>query len=431
MLGPRFAPYEYTMYEYIGAFINTDTTSSPMRKHMMLALESSIRESVVTGEKKIDQIFTQAVSSGSLKIDKNFADLMRSEGYLKPDEKLALLDKETGIFTGSSVIYKDNRYIELPVRKDTFFTEVANGEIVIAGKVPAGITSVAVNEYTLQEFRPGNNRFTYKVSLSEDTLKEGKNIYALRFTSSTGALIEADTLTLYYSKDGETLKQYQGEVEKEALEKINTPELVSERMKQVEEKETALKTLDQKYYYNEKNLPYSIRLSYVDEPKSLALYAEKMNNALTTLSIKTEITPISTKDLNEMIASGKKDYDMIIVGFEANGRFSRIGQIFLSTEAKSGINFAKIESKALDGLFASLRIASTEEKRKEVETSIQDYLDKEAFFLPISSPLHTLYIDKNLKGIKKISPLQDITSLKEVMGSASIKEDYILSLSGK
>ncbi len=48
---------------------------------------------------------------------------------------------------------------------------------------------------------------------------------------------------------------------------------------------------------------------------------------------------------------------MIIIGFEANGRLSRAGQVFLSSEAKNGINFSKIESTKLDALFAELRIA--------------------------------------------------------------------------
>lgn len=132
-----------------------------------------------------------------------------------------------------------------------------------------------------------------------------------------------------------------------------------------------------------------------------------------------------------MLTLGKKEYDGIIVGFEANGRLSRIGQIFLSSEAKNGINFSKIESKNLDTLFAALRISSTAEKTREIEQNIQSYIEKEGFFLPISSPLHTLYIDKNLKGIKQISTFQDITSLYGLLREASIKEQYVLKLEGK
>ncbi len=122
---------------------------------------------------------------------------------------------------------------------------------------------------------------------------------------------------------------------------------------------------------------------------------------------------------------------MLIIGFEANGRFSRIGQIFLSSEAKKGINFAKVESKTLDALFASLRISYIKETTDTLLTKIADYMQSEAFFLPISSPLHTFSVDKNLKGIQKIMTFQDITTLYNVIRKASIKEEYVLNTSGK
>lgn len=84
------------------------------------------------------------------------------------------------------------------------------------------------------------------------------------------------------------------------------------------------------------------------------------------IGIKTETTVMTSKDFGAMLQKGEKNYDLLIIGFEANGRFSRIGQIFLSSEAKNGINFAKIESKSLDNLFANLRISYIPEKTKEI-----------------------------------------------------------------
>jgi len=58
---------------------------------------------------------------------------------------------------------------------------------------------------------------------------------------------------------------------------------------------------------------------------------------------------------------------------------------------------------------------------------IGEYMQTEAFFLPISSPLHSIYIDKNLKGIRPIETFQDVTTIKAVTEKASIKEEYIIS----
>ncbi len=98
-----------------------------------------------------------------------------------------------------------------------------------------------------------------------------------------------------------------------------------------------------------------------------------------------------------MLQKGKKDYDIILIGFEATGRVSRVGQVFLSSEAKNGINFAKIQSKQLDSLFAQLRTATEKNITEETIKKIVTYFQEGAFFTPISSPIHTLYIDRNLK----------------------------------
>lgn len=40
LLGPRFREQEYTMQEYLGLFLNTDTLSNSIRKHLLLNAES-------------------------------------------------------------------------------------------------------------------------------------------------------------------------------------------------------------------------------------------------------------------------------------------------------------------------------------------------------------------------------------------------------
>lgn len=137
MLGPRFAPYEYALYEYIGLFLNTDTVNSEIRKHIVLQAETNLDGKVVEGERPISALFDLSGSGSTpVKIEKTFADVMRSIGYTKPDEKLALLEKDTGVLTGSSVTYEDNKYVEVPSKKKVNFSEVADGTILISGRVP-------------------------------------------------------------------------------------------------------------------------------------------------------------------------------------------------------------------------------------------------------------------------------------------------------
>jgi hypothetical protein len=61
------------------------------------------------------------------------------------------------------------------------------------------------------------------------------------------------------------------------------------------------------------------------------------------------------------------------------------------------VNFSNIESEKLDALFTDLRSATTPTEQKKIEKDIITIMESESFFLPISSPVHSLYTDRNLK----------------------------------
>ena len=430
MLGPRFIPYEYSTYEYIGLFLNTDKINNAIRKYIVLQSESWLSWAVVKTERPVTEIFPKNLKDG-VKLEKNLADILKDIWYKKVDDRLSTLEKENGMLTGSSVDYGSNLYFDTPSKSKIIFSEVAEGIISLAGNVPIGMKWVSINGYSLKEYVPGNNRFTYKVSLEDGTLKEWENIYTLEFESLAGTKTSRDTLTIYYSKNPSSLEAARKSVEDAYLSTVNTPELVAERLKKVNDEKIKLQGLNPRFYYNNNYAPYELHLLYLSDPSSLEVYATNISNTLLNLGIKVNISATSSKDFSAMMQKWEKNYDLLIIGFEANGRFSRIGQIFLSSEAKKWINFAKIESKNLDALFAALRISYIQEKTSEILEKIGDIMQKEAFFLPISSPIHTLYIDRNLKWVRTIPTFQDITTLYSVIQRASIKEEYILNLNEK
>lgn len=428
LLWPRFREQEYTMQEYLWLFLNTDTLSNSIRKSLLLNARSWLSGSIVDGERSAMNLFPY---EKGIKLDRNLSDVLKEAWYQKVDERLALLEKDNGMLTGITVEFPNNIYIDTPTKKNTHFSEVADGTITIAGNVPIGTKNVIINGYTLKEFLPGNNRFTYKVSLENTTLVEGKNTYILEFESVNGTRVIRDTFTVYYSKNKETLDRQKQAIEQEALAKENTPEKVGARLREIATIKEKLKTLNPRFYYNNKYEPFTVKITYLSDPASLETYATIVGNTLTSLGLEVQITAVSGKDFSAMLQKWEKNYDILLIGFEATGRFSRIGQIFLSSEAKTGINFSKIESKTLDKLFSDLRTADTSEKTNTIMKEIGEYMQTEAFFLPISSPLHVIYIDKNLKWIRPIDTFQDVTTIKAATEKASIKEEYIISLEGK
>ncbi len=268
LLGPRFDSYEYTMYEYLGLFLNTDTISNPIRKNILLQAESGLSGTVVKSERPIAELFPRN-EKNRIKIEKNLADTMRETGYTKVDESLAILEKETGMLTGSSIDYGNSVYIDTPSKKRVIWSEVAEGEITISGNVPLGVKNVIINGYILKEFLPGNNRFSYKVNLTDKTLIEGGNTYILEFEGNDGTKTVRDTLTLYYYRDSAKMTEVRTSVDAEYLAKLNTEELVKERLKGVNERKIKLQALNPRYYYNNTLAPYELDLMYLSDPGSL------------------------------------------------------------------------------------------------------------------------------------------------------------------
>ncbi|MDD2694193.1 MAG: ABC transporter substrate-binding protein [Candidatus Gracilibacteria bacterium] len=432
LLGPRFDPYVYAMYEYIGLFANTDTLSTEMRRQLYGKIAESFSGKIDSSERPVQNIFSlQTGTTSPIKLEKNLSDVMRALGYTKPDTQIAALNQQTGFLTGASIDYGNTKYFTAPTNKKIYFSEVATGEFLLSGKIPSTTKNVYINNYQLREYSEGSTSFNYRVSLERKNLIEGKNEYILELGDGDGNRTAQDSLTIYFSRDSQVLNSMKEKVDNEYLAVLNSSDKVAARQQAIETERTRLKSLDPRYYYNKKGEPFEVKIAYKDDPLSLQTYAGYVSTALQDLSIKSTLVPLSTKDIQSMLSSGKKDYDFIIIPFEASGRLSRIGQVFLSSEAKNGINFAKIESKTLDSLFAELRVASIREETEKIEQKILDYMQSEGFFLSLSSPLHTLYIDKNLKGVKYIDTFQDISTLHTVLATASIKDTYLIQTEGK
>lgn len=301
LLGPRFDSYEYTMYEYLGLFLNTDTINNSVRKNILLQAESGLSGTVVKSERPIAELFPRN-EKNRIKIEKNLADTMREAGYAKVDETLAVLEKENGMLTGSSIDYGNNVYIDTPSKKRIVWSEVAEGEVTISGNVPLGVKNVIINGYTLKEFLAGNNRFSYKVNLTDATLIEGKNTYTLEFEGNDGIKTVRDTLTLYYYRDSAKMTETRTSVDAEYLGRLNTEELVKERLKAVNEQKIKLQALNPRYYYNATLAPYELNLMYLSDPGSLEGYATTVSNTLLSLGIKVNISVMSSKDFSLMLA---------------------------------------------------------------------------------------------------------------------------------
>jgi nucleotide-binding universal stress UspA family protein len=396
-LTDRFREYLYTSHEFFGIFFHTDRLDRNMREALHWQLGTTLSGVVDTWHSPIGSLFVQGgpmIKVGAQK--KSFADMIRASGYIKKDEKLAQLDK-ISTTVGGEVTYEAPKFFQKKDNSLVLYLSDADKWITLYGKVPTTVNSVAINGKELKEYIPGKWIFIYTIARDRENLNEWENLYSLTLTTGSGLALTGETIRAYYSTNSGTLAGYRSKVESEYISRKNTPALIAERQRKKDEAKKQVEALVEGFYYNTKNEPFSLKVVSVSGPQGTEYYGERIEKALKDLGIKTDRTILEPKDIATMIQTGKKDYDIIVIGAENPGGISQLGQIFLSSEAGKGINFANIESKTLDTLFAELRGTTDETKLQAIQKKITESMQTESFFLPLARPYHRLYTDRNLK----------------------------------
>lgn len=175
-----------------------------------------------------------------------------------------------------------------------------------------------------------------------------------------------------------------------------------------------------------------MRIGYIIGPQSTEAYANSIDGALRLLGVKTVLIPYGPKEIQAMIASGERKYDLLVIGVSVEGSLSSIGQLFAASESKKGgVNFSNVENRSLDTLFTELRGTTESSKLEKIEQSIAKIMNTESFFVPISSPYHRIWVDRNIKGMPSVDIVPDVSSFVDVFVGTSIKENYIRNTTDK
>ncbi|MBP9779446.1 hypothetical protein KBD33_02350 [Candidatus Gracilibacteria bacterium] len=427
----RFKEYNYTGYEFFGVFFHTDRLPTNLRNSLHWQLGTLLSGSIDASHKKIDNFFPNVGNTLPSKSLGNFPDILRKNGYVKKDELISMIDTEPLAVTGG-IKYDSPKYFENRENSIVLFGEMPEKEkgIVLYGNVPETTVSVRVNDYTLQEYRVGNTEFAYKISEARGSLREGENTYALELNDGTSTKI-VETLTYYFSSNSGTLNGYKEVVNSGYLARINTPAFLADKQRKKDERKAKIAPLDDRYYYNASGEPFSLKVAYINGPQGTEIYAQEIEKILKDLGVFTELIAYKSSDIEELIKSGKKDYDMLVLGIETPGNIGHIGQMFLSSEAGVGVNFSNIESTKLDELFINLRTATETGSVTTITEEITHFMREESFFLPISSPMKSIFIDRNLKGIKTLNIIPDSSYFYPMFNYVSIKDSYILNMKNK
>ncbi len=436
-IGPRFREYQYTNYEYFSVFLNTKSMSRILRNLLHWQIGTSFEKNIAEDHRKTDTIFLSWWAILPTENLKWFSDILRELGYTKKTEIISQIEQSSTTVSGEAV-FENTKYWTSKGNINTLFINEAKDELLLTGNIPQNIESVSINGYKLQEFIPGGNSFTYKVSKSSGTLLEWKNTYILSLKSfewknqNLFKLNQTETLTIYLTTDPIKMAEYKKQLQDTYNATQNTPALVAARERWKVEKLKRAQELKDEYYFNNKNEIFQIKIWYIIGPQSTELYAKNIDTALRLLGVKTELIPLSPKDIQSIISTGERKYDLLVIGVSVEGSLSSIGKLFLSSESKTvGVNFSNVENKTLDSLFAELRSTTETTKREKIEQNIEKIMNTESFFVPISSPYHRIWVDRNIKWVPEVDIIPDVASFVDIFIGTSIKENYILNMQDK
>ncbi|NRH21246.1 hypothetical protein HOO68_04335 [Candidatus Gracilibacteria bacterium] len=429
-IGPRFREYTYTNYEYFSVFFNTKTMSRILRNTLHWQIGTSFSGNIVEDHQRTNTIFLSGAALLPTENLKSFSDILRDLGYTKKPEIISKIE-QTNTTVSGEISFESAKYWTNKANVTTLFIDEFKDEIILTGNVPSNTESVEINGYTLKEYIPGGTNFAYKVNTVAGTLVDGKNTYTLNIKLSTGKIL-SETLTLYTSTENTKLNEFKKKIQDEFDANQNTPALIAARERAKEEKLKQVRELRDEFYYNEKNNVFTIKIGYTVGPQSTEEYAKNIDAALRLLGVKTELIAYTPKEVQAMIESGERKYDILVIGVGVEGSLSSIGKLFLSSESKSGgLNFSNVENKTLDALFMELRGTTEASKLGKIEESISKIMNSESFFVPISSPNHRIWVDRNIKGMPQVEVIPDIASFVDVFIGTSIKENYIRNMTEK
>jgi hypothetical protein len=317
-ISERFKDYTYTSYEYFGLFFHTDRLNKNFRNLLHWQLGTSFSGNISPDHKKVETIFSTGPTILPTNIQGSFSDILRQNGYLKREEMIENIQKQPTIINDTgSIVYDKIRFFATKDQSSILFVNDVKEGVPLSGTVPNFTASVSINDYILKEYIPGNDQYVYRVSPENGTLKEGKNTYTLNLRNTDNQTIFQETLTIYYSPDVLTLEKFRDNVNTEYLARKNTPAMIADRERKKQDTLKQIQTLDEHYYYNEKSEPFTIKVAYITGPQSTETYALHTEETLKKLGVKTELLPLEPKNLTAMISSGKKEYDVLIIGVEA------------------------------------------------------------------------------------------------------------------
>lgn len=457
---PRLTPYEYMLPQYISVFLNVDKISDKDLRTFLL--DKINRENIikVLWEKNYFPVYNPYISD--TKIDKevnlkNIDQILAKEWYYKPFELienfLKNAEKKSSSWTTTEQIVEKEVVNEIPwinldealttivsptTKKYNFITE---DDVLLKWKVEdASIEAIYVNDYKLQWFKSWDDVFYYRLKKDDfESIVDGENIYKVYFEKN-GKKVVKDEIYYYLLSSNEEIEKKKKELltpviknEEKVAEVIPEKKDVRDDLSDIS-KETLknLEWLNDKYFYNEAGKEYTLQLLYLDTDNNMGVIAENIKQSFSQFWILVEAVPVSISELNVMLQSGDKKYDMLLAGINLWYSDYNIFPYFHSSQIKNGYNFSNFKKLSFDIILEELKVNTlSKDKILELEWKALDALKDESVVKTLYSPVLRQLVDKNIKNYSYTKYLKDDSLRIDSLQWVYLLEKKIINTKGK
>ncbi len=439
----RFQSFKVIGPRYVAVFFNLkneNLTTKKIRQSMRAAIDTNAMAERFDGV-RIDTPFVELWPQDDVvNVSKTRADeLMRSAGYLfdsernpAPDETIQ--EKPTATPTPSltpsptatptafpsptpNTAYEDTKYVSEPSNK--LWSATGTSKFYLVGSIPDNTTKVSVNGYQLQLFNPTTGRFTYLADTTIGTLKEGENKFTVEFRNSANEVLDAETVTIFYSADPAAVKA--AEEAKTIAEKISlAPEpvevplllhAVAAAETEVQEPlispsgeatssspEVTPEAANNTYRSDDNGNHIALTLTYLKSFDYLEEVATELQQDWQQIGIEITLLPLGADDFRTAIRN--REYELILLPQHLGYNLDSYPYFHLSQVGEGGFNFSEWKNLKASVLLESIRAThDAAQRRKDLEELSGIFID-DVPAITLFTPYYTWLVDSKIHDIK-------------------------------
>lgn len=392
----RFEKIELIGPRYVAVFFNLkDEKLAPkkIRQAMRASIDTNAMAEEFFGE-RVDTPFVELWPQNDvIKISMARAgELMNESGFFFPDEQgftdQATVPKATAtpVATPNPAL-EEAKYVYEP--SDKKWSATSSDKFYLVGFVPDNTSSVSVNGYQLQLFKPTTGRFSYLADHSIGTLKTGENTFRVEFKDRSGKVLDSESVMIHFDADQSRV---------DALLKSKLPPTeVSPEPEEIQIIPETTPKPQGKYRINKNGNHVTFSLTYLKSFDYLENVTASLVKQWQEMGIEIITNPLDPDQFREALRT--HNYELILLPQHLGYNLDSYPYFHLSQVNEGGFNVAGWKNLKASVLLEEIRSTHDAEKRVDSLSQLRDIFIEDVPAIMLFTPKYTWLVDKRIKNV--------------------------------